>query len=318
MKPVTLIATISLLINVSLSAFAEPNLYDTFLHQSSTFLINTATNQKQKLLTQPQSIEPETPRNPNRAFLYSLLIPGYGQIHSKAKRGYGMIAAEIALLTSYFIIHGNADNDRHNYRAQVRESVRFDGGCGRDLESFSFVHSNSGERIEIPCAFDKWDLVEDFEHSTEFANWRNIYNADMGKIEEGYRSVDVLDKEQIVDQLQRLDLQQLKTLERVGLWYWKDLETYKDETKRQGDGGPPSRQRQIAYNFRKNANDKFERAKIFLGLVMFNHIVSAVDARIAAKNYNQKNTSQSRTQLDWKMEISSFAIENRILLRKSF
>jgi len=160
--------------------------------------------------------------------------------------------------------------------------------------------------------------VEDFEHSTEFSNWRNIYNADTVKIEEQYRSINELNKTQILEQLQRLDLQQLKTLERVGLWYWEDLETYKDETKRQGNNGPPSKQRQTAYDLRNNANDKFERAKVFLGLVMFNHIVSAVDARIAARNYNKTKISQSRTQLSWQIEVSPLAIENRVLLRKSF
>ena len=317
MKHITWVA-IMLLINVSLRTLAEPNLHRNLLRQSPNPLISAVTNQKPTLFARPQSIEPETPRNPNLAFLYSLLIPGYSQIYNKAKRGYGMIAAEVALLTSYFIIQSNAKNDRDHYRDQVRKYVRFDGGCGGNLESFSFIHSTSGKRIEIPCTFDKWDPVEDFEHSTEFSNWRNIYNADTEKIEEKYRSTDVLDKTQILEQLQRLDLQQLKTLERVGLWYWKDLETYKDQTKRQGDNGPPSQQRKTAYDLRNSANDKFEQAKIFLGLVMFNHIVSAVDARISAKNYNKKNISHSRIQLDWQMKVSTFAIENRVLLRTPF
>ncbi|MCH2508598.1 MAG: hypothetical protein MK035_09050, partial [Dehalococcoidia bacterium] len=79
-----------------------------------------------------------------------------------------------------------------------------------------------------------------------------------------------------------------------------------------------SRQRQTAFDLSNNDNEKFERAKVFLGLVMFNHVVSAVDARIATKNYNKKNTSQSRTRLDWKMKVSPLAIENRVLLRKHF
>ena len=317
MKHITWVAIV-LSINISLRTFAEPNLYGHLLNQSSSPLVSAIKNQKPVLFARPQNIESEIPRNPNLAFLYSLLIPGYGQIYSKAKRGYGMIVAEMALLTSYYIIHNNAKSDRDHYRDQVRKHVRFDGGCGGNLESFSFVHSTSGKRIEIPCAFDKWDPVEDVAHSTAFSNWRNIYNADTVKIEEQYRSINELNKTQILEQLQRLDLQQLKTLERVGLWYWEDLETYKDETKRQGNNGPPSKQRQTAYDLRNNANDKFERAKVFLGLVMFNHIVSAVDARIAARNYNKTKISQSRTQLSWQIEVSPLAIENRVLLRKSF
>ena len=317
MKYITWIAII-LSINFSLSVFAAPNLYGHLLNQSSSPLISAVKNQKPALFARPQSVESETPKNPNLAFIYSLLIPGYGQIYSKAKRGYGMIAAEMALLTSYYVMHGNAKNDRDHYRDQVRKYVRFDGGCGGNLESFSFVHSTSGERVEVPCAFDKWDPVEDFEHATEFSNWRNIYNADTVKIEEKYRLINGLNKTQILEQLQRLDVQQLRTLERVGLWYWEDLELYKDETKGQGKNGPPSRQRQTAYDLRNNANEKFERAKVFLGLVMFNHVVSAVDARIATKSYNKKNTPQSRTRLDWKMKVSPLAIENRVLLRKHF
>ncbi|MEE3193605.1 MAG: hypothetical protein VX289_03715, partial [Candidatus Poribacteria bacterium] len=159
MKHITWVAIV-LSINISLRTFAEPNLYGHLLNQSSSPLVSAIKNQKPVLFARPQNIESEIPRNPNLAFLYSLLIPGYGQIYSKAKRGYGMIVAEMALLTSYYIIHSHAKSDRDHYRDQVRKHVRFDGGCGGNLESFSFVHSTSGKRIEIPCAFDKWDPVE--------------------------------------------------------------------------------------------------------------------------------------------------------------
>jgi len=92
-------------------------------------------------------------KSPNRAFLSSLVVPGSGQLHVGANRGYLYIAADIALLVTYFMTHNDAENTRDDYRAVVRQHVVFDG----------------------PGTLETWDPIEDFEHATLFDNWHNVY-----------------------------------------------------------------------------------------------------------------------------------------------
>lgn len=95
-------------------------------------------------------------KSPNEAFLYSLVLPGTGQIYTGAKRGYLYAAAEVGLLATYFILRNTAANTRDDYRDVVRQYVIFDG----------------------PGSFDNWDPVEDFEHATQYENWNHVYDSD--------------------------------------------------------------------------------------------------------------------------------------------
>ena len=101
----------------------------------------------------------ELTKSPTKAFLYSALVPGSGQLYIGAKRGYLQIAAEVGLLTTYFITRGNAQNLREDYREHVRQHVIFEG----------------------PTKFDDWDPIEDFEHATLFDNWHNVYTDNNGE-----------------------------------------------------------------------------------------------------------------------------------------
>ena len=147
-------------------------------------------------------------------------------------------------------------------------------------------------RFDGPGTFDTWDEIEDFEHATLFDNWHNVYTDNNGQ-----------------------------PLERVGKWYWDDRAAFKNETLG-ANPDAPSQQRLVALQLRNDANDKFERARTFLGLVILNHVVSAIDARIATKSYNRKNFPQaiSSRPLELKMQTTllSHSVESQILLRKRF
>ena len=95
-------------------------------------------------------------KSPNEAFLYSLIIPGMGQLYTGAKRGYLYVAADAVLLTTYFILRNNASNTREDYRDVVRQHVTFIG----------------------PGAFEDWDPIEDFEHATQYETWNHVYDSD--------------------------------------------------------------------------------------------------------------------------------------------
>ena len=101
-----------------------------------------------------QDLQPQ--KSPNEAFLYSLIVPGMGQLYTGAKRGYVYMAAEMGLLTTYFILRNSASNTREDYRDVVREHVIFDG----------------------PGSFEDWDPVEDFEHATQYENWDHVYDSE--------------------------------------------------------------------------------------------------------------------------------------------
>ena len=205
------------------------------------------------------NIEPT--KSPTKAFLYSALVPGAGQLYIGAKRGYLQIAAEVGLLAAYFIIRSDAQSIREDYREHVRDHVIPEG----------------------PTKFDNWDPIEDYEHATQFDNWRNIYMMD-GTGE---------------------------PLDRVGKWYWEDRKAFKDEEREKHD----SPLREVAFQMRMDANDKFQLAKTFLGIAILNHVVSAIDARIAAKSYNKKHSSLG---LDLQTSFSPHNVQGLLVLQKRF
>ena len=105
-------------------------------------------------LAAPPNLQPR--KSPNEAFLYSLVVPGMGQLYTGAKRGYVYIAAEVGLLATYFMLRNSASNTREAYRDSVRQHVIFDG----------------------PGSFEDWDPVEDFEHATQYENWNHVYDSE--------------------------------------------------------------------------------------------------------------------------------------------
>ena len=136
--------------------------------------------------------------------------------------------------------------------------------------------------FEGPTRFDDWDPIEDFEHATLFDNWHNVYTDNNGE-----------------------------PLERVGKWYWEDRKAFKDDNRKIHD----SPQRKVALDMRMDANDKFQLAKTFLGIAILNHVVSAIDARIAAKSYNKKHSSFG---LDLQTSVAPHNIQSQLVLQKRF
>ena len=202
----------------------------------------------------------ETTKSPTKAFLYSALVPGSGQLYIGAKRGYLQIAAEAGLLAAYFITRSNAQSLREDYREQVRDNVVFEG----------------------PTKIQDWDPIEDFEHATQYENWNHAYDSEA-------------------------------TRARTGKWYWKrEGDAFKDHPAKEV---PASETRLEAFQMRMDANDKFQLGKTFLGIAILNHVVSAIDARIAAKSYNKKHRSFG---LELQTSFSSYNVQSWLVLQKRF
>ena len=112
-------------------------------------------------LTEVQVLQPR--KSPNEAFLYSLVIPGMGQLYTGAKYGYLYTAAEIGFLTTFFILRHSAANTRDDYRDIVRQHVVFIGAG----------------------SFEDWDPIEDFEHATQYETWNHVYDSEATRARTG-------------------------------------------------------------------------------------------------------------------------------------
>jgi hypothetical protein len=103
-------------------------------------------------------------------------------------------------------------------------------------------------------------------------------------------------------------------LERVGPFYWDDRENVKNEDRQRN---PDSQNRQVAFDLRKDSNERFKLARTFLGLVIFNHIASAIDARITAKLYNKRLISE-KSGLTFKTTILPHEVGGQIEFHRRF
>jgi hypothetical protein len=129
-----------------------------------------------------------------------------------------------------------------------------------------------------------WNL-EDFEHATMYDNWHNVYTEEEGR-----------------------------PLARVGPFYWDDRENVKDEDRQRN---PDSQNRRVAFDLRQDSNERFKLAKTFLGLVIFNHLISAIDARITAMSYNKRLISE-KSGLAFKTTVLPDAVESRVEFCRRF
>ena len=148
---VTLIYSLS---KICLSADASEAQAFTAFYLDSALGSRSLANQSTVPMEAIQDLQPR--KSPNEAFLYSLVVPGMGQLYTGAKRGYLYAAADVVLLTTYFILRNSASNTRENYRDLVRQHVTFIG----------------------PGSFEDWDPIEDFEHATQYETWNHVYDSD--------------------------------------------------------------------------------------------------------------------------------------------
>ena len=258
-----IVTTIFYLSSAICLASDEPQMSPfTNFYLDSNLGIRTLADQSTVSMTEAEKIVPR--KSPNEAFLYSLAIPGMGQLYTGAKHGYIYTAAEVGLFITYFILRNRAVNTRDDYREVVRENVFFEG----------------------PGSFQNWDPIEDFEHATQYENWNHLYDSE-------------------------------ETRKRTGKWYWKDLDpALKNEL--DADIQFDSKYRIEAYELRQKANDTFQTARTVLGIVILNHVISAVEARITTKRWNQKQLQKTNFEIDVKTDMSSGTLTGLLLLKKRF
>lgn len=164
-------------------------------------------------------------------------------------------------------------------------------GRAEDLRSnyVSYVDEHIAFEPDSPAkTTEKWTL-EDYEHATQADNWHYVYTDNAGK-----------------------------PIDRVGKFYWKDL----PEDMIHENGEVPlsesnSQYRVIAYGKRGSANTKYKQAKIYLSMVVVNHVVSAIDARITAIMQNKKS-EQAISNIQIQPTIYNGTPEIRMILCSSY
>ncbi|MBM3214299.1 hypothetical protein FJZ36_05240 [Candidatus Poribacteria bacterium] len=127
----------------------------------------------------------------------------------------------------------------------------------QDLQDQYVAEVRANVKFDGEGSFDEWNM-EDFEHATMFDNWHNVYTDDGGE-----------------------------PLERVGKFYWKDREDFRSADPQSRQPIPASDLRLVALDYRNRSNDRFQTARNVVGVILFNHIVSGVDAMVASRLRNR-------------------------------
>ncbi|HGE71780.1 TPA: hypothetical protein ENX78_13145 [Candidatus Poribacteria bacterium] len=190
-------------------------------------------------------------KSPTKAFLFSAVAPGTGELYIGSKKGIAFIASEIAFWSAYIVLNGRANNLRDSYTSYVDEHIAFEE--------------------DSPTKSTKDWTLEDYEHATQTDNWHYVYTENNGE-----------------------------PIDRVGKFYWKDI----PEEKIDEQGNELiSKYRATAYSMRGSANKKYKQAKVCLSMVVLNHVISAIDARVSAIIKSKK--SPQTTNISIHTSISS-------------
>ena len=219
-------------------------------------------------------------KSPGRAFLMSLVAPGSGQLYVGKKRGIAQLVAEVGLIAAYFVVHGDAQSIEDDYVDAVKAGVEFDINDP--------TYEEYMRNLPVPGdPFSGW-IMEDFEHATQTSNWHYVYTEESGQ-----------------------------PVARVGPFYWTDLpvnfQTASREELKNAD--IDSQARQEAYDIRDDANSRFKTATTILGVTIANHLVAAIDARIAAKRHNMRSETPT---FSLKTRFHNNQLESALVMQKHF
>ncbi len=219
-------------------------------------------------------------KSPGRAFVMSLVVPGTGQLYVGKKRGILQLVADVGLITAHFLVRNDAQSIEDDYVAYVRENVTFD----ENDPTFDLYMANLPNPSD---PFSGWNM-EDFEHATQTNNWHYVYTEENGQ-----------------------------PTERTGPFYWKDLpENFRTATREElKNAEVDSADRQQAYDIRDDANSRFKLARTILGITIANHLVAAIDARIAAMRHNNQ---QNRPTFSLRTTFEGNQVESRLVLEQRF
>jgi hypothetical protein len=259
----------------------------------------------QSLGQQPES--PESPgllpgmKKPGRALIYSAFIPGTGELYVGAKkRGIAFLAVEAASWTWYFTQHASGKNKEDDFK----------DFAGRPNSDGQWVANNWSKEQYVEW-YMNWEQWYDDRMGDNDPNFEQIFTHHLptqvdddfyemiGKYDQfSYGWIDSL---AAVQDFKPGDFAPNDSL----LGYTFDQTTY--HICRGGDA-TATRNRDKYTNMRGDANKLLKRATWGISAALFNHVISAVDAALAAKSYN-KAFLQEANHPQLHMEMGQYAGE---------
>ena len=201
------------------------------------------------------------PRSPRRAFFYSLLVPGAGQVYNRSMilKPILFLGLEAAGIFAYANSHKNGIDRRHEYEDHANKYWFYDGY----IESLEAQHPSGEWRYGDTAVY--WvDTLTD---------WKNLFSEHLEVvIDQGVDSARAVRNLAYYENIGKYD--QFK-------YGWDDHEPYPDTAR-------TTPRRETYLGMRKKANDEFSKASTFLVLTIVNHLVSAFDAALSARRYNNQ------------------------------
>lgn len=173
-------------------------------------------------------------RSPKKAFLFSALVPGSGELYAGSKRGFVMLGVEVALWTTWLVLDRRGEDFRDDY------------------EQFAEAHWNEtaylyweGAYLDTTQSTKTHSLPE--RHDQEY--YEMIYKYDQFVL--GW------------DDTGQYDPSQYTTIEQLG--------------------GVESENRFTYRGMRDDSNKYLKPCQYVQGAILFNHIVSAIQAARCAR-----------------------------------
>ncbi|MDR3000547.1 MAG: hypothetical protein LBU89_04700 [Fibromonadaceae bacterium] len=234
-------------------------------------------------------------KSPKRAMFMSLVVPGSGQFYvggqSRHIRGTFYLAEEIALLAGLYY------HSMYRYDKQVKKYRNF---ANDNFDIVKYETGMNNVRLDIYNAPDEF---ERFYGGTERESYcKALYGPNINT-----EKCSPFDGPAFYNQNQRPYHNPAEFYRVIAnnnfVLGWNDAELNSEAINRINSGNyetilgeSESRKKYIA--MRKRANDLADRQAIFLGAIILNHIVSAVDAALSAKTHNNNLYEEKVSFLD--------------------
>jgi hypothetical protein len=227
-------------------------------------------------------------KKPGRALMYSAFIPGTGELYVGAeKRGIAFLAVEAMAWTWYFTQHSSGKNKEDDFKVFADDEWKewayldwyghwedwYDARRGENDPNFSqiFTHHLPGQKND-----DYYEMIGKYDQfSYGWIGTPNEY------LPGNFAPNDSL------------------------LGYTFDQTTFHIC---RGVDGTATRNRDDYMTMRDDANRLLKRASWGISAALFNHVISAVDAALAAKAYN-KGILQEARYPQLRMEVDRYAGE---------